>query len=307
MTAERTCAQRRGIWPRVCLAVTVIGISVSTHPLLGATGASAAGPPHMMVIVEENEGYSQIIGSGAAPFINSLASSYASATKWYGLTDSSLGDYVALISGTIGSYTSPTLMSELAAHGISWKAYMEDMPSACYTGAGVGNYSKVHNPFVYFKSITHDAAQCNRVVPFRDKNGDGFATDLNDNTAPSFMYVVPNVCDDMHDSCSPLKSQIKQGDQWLKANLPVVFNSPWYADGGVVIITWDSAKTSDTSGWNTGSGGHVATIVISAKSQGRFSSGGNHYGTLRAIEEAYGMPLLGGSAMAANGDLSPGF
>jgi phosphatidylinositol-3-phosphatase len=307
MKAERTAAQRPGRWLRMCLALTVIGIPVSAHPLFGATSASAAGPPHIMVIVEENQGYSQIIGNGAAPYINSLASSYASATKWYGLTDSSLGDYVALISGTIGSYSSPTLVNELAAAGISWKAYMQDMPSACYTGAGVGNYSKVHNPFVYFKSITRDPALCNRVVPFRDKAGNGFASDLGNNTAPSFIYVVPNDCDDMHDPCSPLNSQIKQGDQWLQANLPTVFSSPWYANGGVVIITWDSAKTSDKSGWNTGSGGHVATIVISGRSHGRFASGGNHYGTLRAIEEAYGVPLLGASSAAANGDLRPEF
>ena len=33
-----------------------------------------------MVIVEENQGYANIIGSSKAPYINSLASTYASAT-----------------------------------------------------------------------------------------------------------------------------------------------------------------------------------------------------------------------------------
>jgi phosphatidylinositol-3-phosphatase len=306
MTSQRAGPQRRGCWVRACLALAVMGAPVWAQQLLGTTSAAASNPPHIMLIVEENEGYSQIIGNAAAPYINSLASSYTSATKWYGLTDSSLGDYVALINGDIGSHGSQTLVGELAAQGISWKAYMEDMPSVCYKGTGVGNYSKVHNPFVYFHSVTGDPAHCDRVVPFLDK-GQGFVSDLNDNTAPSFIYVVPNVCDDMHDSCSPLRNQIKQGDQWLKATLPTVFSSSWYADGGIVIITWDSAKTSDTSGWNTGDGGHIPTIVISKTSHGSFSSGGNHYGTLRAIEEAYGVALLGGSATAANGNLSPAF
>jgi hypothetical protein len=306
MTSQRTGARRCGRWLRACLALTVIAAPVSAQQLSGTTSAAGSNPPHIMLIVEENQGYSQIIGNASAPYINSLASSYASATKWYGLTDSSLGDYVALINGNIGPHGSSTLVGELAAHGISWKAYMEDMPSVCYKGKGVGNYSKVHNPFVYFHSITGDPAQCDRVVPFVDK-GNGFASDLNANTAPSFIYIVPNVCDDMHDSCSPLHNQIKQGDQWLKANLPTVFSSSWYTDGGIVIITWDSAKTSDTSGWNTGDGGHIPTIVISKTSHGTFPSGGNHYGTLRAIEEAYGVALLGGSSTAANGDLSPAF
>jgi phosphatidylinositol-3-phosphatase len=302
MTAVPIAKERGGRWLRLGLAALVIGTPLATRPLL-PTSASAAGSSHIMVIVEENEGYSNIIGSSNAPYINGLASTYSSATKWYGLTDSSLADYVALISGTTGSYGKPTLVGELATAGITWKAYMEDMPSACYTGGGVGNYEKVHNPFVYFKSITGNPAQCNRIVPFAGSGG--FASDLNGNTAPNFMYVVPNVCDDMHSSCS--SNKIKQGDQWLNTNLPTVLGSQWYAAGGIVIITWDSATTADKSGWNTGNGGHVPTIVISATSHGTFSSGGNHYGTLRAIEEAYGVGLLGASATAVDGDLTPAF
>ena len=44
-----------------------------------------------------------------------------------------------------------------------------------------GDYDVNHNPFVYFDSIRHDPALCNRVVPFTR-----FGTDLRDNTAPDF-------------------------------------------------------------------------------------------------------------------------
>jgi|HubBroStandDraft_6_1064221.scaffolds.fasta_scaffold73620_1 hypothetical protein len=295
---------RRPRSPRALLATLAVAV-VASVPLLGAKPAHAASPPNIMVIVEENQGYSNIIGNSQAPYINSLAGTYASATNWFGLADNSLADYVSLISGTTGSFGSPTLAGELATSGIGWKAYMESMPSACYTGPGVGNYAKSHNPFVFFKSIATVPAQCNRVVPF-DGSG-GFASDLTGNTAPSFMFVVPNVCDDMHSKCSSGVSKIKQGDNWLHANLPTVFGSQWYANGGIVIITWDSATTADRSFWNTGSGGHIPTIVISATSSGAFSSGGNLYGTLRGVEEAYGVGLLGKSSSAANGDLGPAF
>jgi phosphatidylinositol-3-phosphatase len=302
MRTEATAVQRRPRWLRALLATVAVALLASI-PLLGAKTAVAATPPHIMVIVEENEGYSNIIGNSQAPNINNLASTHASATKWYGLTDNSTADYVALISGTTGSYGSPTLVGELATSGISWKAYMESMPSVCYTGPGVGNYAKSHNPFVSFKSITSVPAQCARVVPFAGSGG--FASDLTGNTAPSFMFVVPNVCDDMHSTCSSAVSKIKQGDNWLHANLATVLGSQWYADGGIVIITWDSATTADRSGWNTGNGGHVPTIVISATSSGAFASGGNHYGTLRAIVEAYKVGWLGKSSSPANGDLTP--
>jgi len=279
-------------------------VAAATCAVAGATPSLAAATPapHIMLIVMENEGYAQIIGNTQAPYINSLASEYASATKWYGLQDSSLADYIALISGTTGTYSAPTLIGELANASISWKAYMEDMPSVCYTGKGIGNYSKLHNPFVYFKSI-RSTALCNQVVPFSPAVGN----DLSSSTAPDFMWVSPNECDDMNSKCSPLNNYIKQGDQWLQATIPTVLKSSWYAAGGTIIITWDSATKTDKSGWNTGSGGHVPTIVISAKSSGTFSLGGNHYGTLRAIEEAYGVGLLGASATAANGDLTPAF
>jgi phosphatidylinositol-3-phosphatase len=301
--APASSAAPRTRWLRICLTALAVALSVAAPPLLGVTRAAAASPPNIMVIVEENQGYSNIIGNAKAPYINSLASTYASATQWYGLTDNSLADYVALISGTTGSYGSPTLVGELATAGISWKAYIEDVPSACYTGPGVGNYEKVHNPFVSFKSITKNPAQCNRIVPFAGTGG--FASDLNGNTAPSFMFVVPNVCDDMHSACPKGSNKIKAGDQWLQANLPTVFGSQWYTNGGIVIITWDSATTADQSGWNTGNGGHIPTIVISASSSGAFGYGGNHYGTLRAIEEEYGVGYLGQSSSAANGDLKP--
>jgi hypothetical protein len=288
---------------RLMGTVIAVAISAATGAFARATPSlAAASPPHIMLIVMENEGYAQIIGNTQAPYINSLASTYASATNWYGLQDSSLADYVALVSGTTGTYSAPTLIGELASRSISWKAYMEDMPSVCYTGKGIGNYSKLHNPFVYFKSI-RNTTLCNQVVPFSP----AFGTDLSSNTAPDFMWVTPNECDDMNSKCSPLNNPIKQGDQWLQTTVPTVLKSQWYAAGGTIVITWDSATKADQSGWNTGSGGHVPTIVISAKSSGTFALGGNHYGTLRAIEEAYAVGLLGASATAANGDLTPAF
>lgn len=298
---------------RLSVAFLLAAIGVSTYGLAGVTPSRASTtPPHIMVIVMENQGYSQIIGSSKAPYINSLASTYASATRWYGLQDSSLADYIALISGTTGTYSAPTLAGAFGAANppITWKAYMEDMPSVCYTGKGIGNYSKLHNPFVYFKSITKTAL-CNNVVPVVTPLSESspMIADLNSSSPPDFVWLTPNECDDMNAKCSPLNNKIKQGDAWLKTTIPLLLGTTWYTQGGgIIIITWDSATTADQSGWNTGTGGHVPTIVVSAKSAGiPFSSGGNHYGTLRAIEEAYGVGLLGASADPANGDLTPAF
>jgi acid phosphatase len=301
MTAERNAAPRGRRWLRLSLAALAIGIPVAAQPIVGTITAHAANPPHVLVVVMEDQGYTNVVGTSQAPFLTYLAQNYVSSTQWYGLQHSSLADYVALISGTTGSYSSPTLVDQLVARGISWKAYMEDAPTACYTGTGAGHYSKVHNPFVHFTSITSNPAKCNNVVPFAGN----FSHDFTTNTAPSFAFLVPNTCDNMG---STTCGSVASGDSWLQTNLHDVFYSPWWQNGnGIVVITWDAARKADTSGFNTGNGGHVPTIVVRSGHKGYYLAGGNHYGTLRAIEETYGLGLLGGAASSANGDLKPAF
>src|SRR5207302_7891896 len=121
-------------------------------------------------------------------------------------------------------------------------------------------YMNQHNPFVWFSSF---GSRCGSHVALLGSN---FATDLNSATPPSFAFVVPNRCGDMHENCLPTSNAVLQGDQWLRANLPTVLNSSWYANGGVVIITCDEG--SGGGGWNGTSGGQVPTLVIAAGAHG---------------------------------------
>jgi hypothetical protein len=151
-----------------------------------------------------------------------------------------------------------------------------------------GAYDVNHNPFMYFTSIRSNAAQCNRVVPFSR-----FASDLSANTVPPFIYVAPNLNHDMHDGTYAM------ADAWLKTQLAKVFASRWYAQGGVVILTWDEGESH---------GQRIATIVISASDRGkRLDTFGNHYGLLRALEQTYGVGFLRSSASSAGGNLRPLF
>jgi phosphatidylinositol-3-phosphatase len=250
-----------------------------------------------MIIVEENHSLQQVIGNTQMPYLNGLANEYGLATHWNDLSHPSLPNYLGLVSGSIqnnpsdttpadGTYSGPTVVDQLAHAGYSWKAYMEDMPRPCDLNDtfGPGNYDVNHDPFVYFDSIRNNPAQCNRVVPFTQ-----FASDLQNNTAPDFMWVTPNLIDDMHDG------SYAQGDAFLRREIPTVLASQWYKRGGTVILTFDEGETTE----------QVATIVIAQHTARgtRLSTAGSHYGTLRAIEETYGVPLLGGAARSSSGDL----
>jgi phosphoesterase family protein len=63
---------------------------------------SAATTPvdHVVMIVMENKEYASIIGSGEAPYINSLACRFALAQRYYATSHPSLPNYLELIAGT---------------------------------------------------------------------------------------------------------------------------------------------------------------------------------------------------------------
>ena len=274
--------------------------TASTQPTVtpSAPPPPASGVPNIMVIVEENNSYSAIIGNSQLPYINSLAQQYVSLTNWWGVSHPSEPNYLAMVSGSIWdnpadltpqdmTYPGPTLADQLAAKGIAWKAYMEDMPRACdlTDQYSPGDYDVNHNPFMYFNTIRGNASQCNRDVPFTQ-----FATDLGNGTEPPFMYVVPNLNNDMHNGT------YATADNWVKSQLALVFASNWYKQGGTVVLTWDEGESG---------GDQIATIVIAERlsGHGAVATKGNHYGLLRSLEEIYGLAYLANAASAANGDI----
>jgi phospholipase C len=254
----------------------------------------------VFVIVMENHEYGSVIGSAAAPYLNSLAANYGLATNYYAASHPSLPNYLALTAGsTFGiasdcttCYVNATnIADQLEASGRSWKAYMEDMPTACYLGPSSGNYAMKHNPFMYFLDIRNNAARCAaHVVPFTQ-----FGADMNRGQVPNFVWITPNMCNDTHD-CG-----VSTGDAWLGNVVPTITGSSAFRNGGVLFITWDEGSShagccADT--W----GGHVANLVISPRSISGFRSttAENHYGLLRTIEDAFHLTHLGAAGWSSN-------
>ena len=271
-----------------------------------AAAPSPAPAPHVMVIVEENREFGSVIGNPGAPYVNGLASTYLLATQSFATTHPSLPNYLELIAGTTFGIQSDctdcsvegtTLVDELAATGISWRAYMEGMPAPCFAGAAsAAGYAKKHDPFAYVRHIAGSPPLCGDIVPASQLD-----SDLASPSPPDFVWVTPNLCDDGHD-CST-----QAMDGWLGANLPAVLTSPWYRDGGTVIITWDEGSTS-AGCCGAAAGGRVPTLVVSAATLGGGEYGDpvDQAGVLRTVEDAYGVGRLGDSAAAASGELPLG-
>jgi hypothetical protein len=286
-------------------ATGTAGGSLSGHPSSASTrGARTA---HVMLIVFENHGYTSIIGNPTAPYLNGLAKRFGLATASYATTHPSLPNYLELVSGSTQGITTdctttcsangPQVVDQLGRRGIGWRAYMEGVHGACYTGAGDYPYDRHHDPFVYAPHIVDKRTTCGRVVPFAT-----LAPALAKGTAPPFIWVTPDVLHDMH------TGSVRQGDSWLGAQLPAVLRSRWYRDGGVVIITFDESGGTTTAGCCTGAaGGHIATIVVSSRTRpgARMARPVDDAGVLRTVEALYHLPYLGAARNPRSGTLLP--
>ena len=95
-------------------------VAASAAPVV--TTVQAAGVPafdHVFVIVMENHAYSEIIGSSAAPYTNSLLASGALATNYHGVTHPSLPNYLALAGGSTYGITSDCTTCWISAANIA--------------------------------------------------------------------------------------------------------------------------------------------------------------------------------------------
>jgi acid phosphatase len=251
----------------------------------------------------ENEGYDQVVGGSATPYITSLADDYGLATQSYALGHPSLPNYLALYSGSSqgvtqdeppsssGVFEAPTIASQMAAAGISMKAYAEDLPAD--PSSDSGSYVVHHDPWEYFTSPP----------PMADSST--LVGDLDGADAPDFVWFTPNAIDD-GDSGAPQATILSDENAFLSSFVPAVQGTTWYQDGGQIVVDWDEGLDSDTSGSNGGDGGHVATIVVSAALKAAAQQDATPFdttGLLHSIETAYGLPYLGGAAQAANGDM----
>lgn len=271
----------------ILLTMALLSVNFSVTPKIAVSASGIPAFDHIFVIVMENHAESQIIGNATAPYVNGLAAQYGLTTNYHAVAHPSLPNYLALAGGSTFGVTSdcttcyqaqPNLAADrIAPSGRTWKAYMETMPTACYTPASSGTYAKKHNPFVYFDDIRNVPTQCANDVPYTQ-----LATDLQSSaTTPNFVWITPNLCNDMHD-CS-----VAVGDTWLKNNVAPILNSPAYtAQNSLVVITWDE---NDGSSGNT-----VATLIISKSTPAGFRSAVNytHYSLLRTIEDAWGLAPL---------------
>lgn len=208
---------------------------------------------HIVIVVEENKDYEEIIGNSNAPYINNvLKKEGASFTRMYGEEHFSQGNYFWMFSGdshTIGfidqvpskennpnyPFKTINLGEQLINKGLSFKGYAESLPTIGFTGdtASAGLYARKHVPWISFANVpngTTIATSSN--IRFADFPSDPAQYD----TLPTVAFVIPNLKNDMHDG--PIIESIPAGDRWLQKNIDPYYQ--WAKDhNSLLILTFD--------------------------------------------------------------------
>ncbi len=292
------------------------------------------------------------------PVIHKLAAEYGLASQFYAEVHPSEGNYIAMLGGdTFGvrdddafyckpgmkdefceeadrphyadhDLTAKSLMDQLAEKGLTWKAYMEDIPYAGslaprwptkdYPANGKPNelYAAKHNGFVSFRTINREPH------PELMKHLVGFNrlyADLESGNVPNYAHIVPNQCDEMHGmnngdaptvppDCKDGKNAdalIKRGDAEIGMLVDKITHAGfWHTRANsAVVITFDENNDeargsgrqgccgSDPGSFANFGGGHIVTIVITNHGPRHVvdKTPYNHYSLLRTTEAAFGI------------------
>lgn len=237
------------------------------------------------------------------------------------------------------------VVDQLEAHHMTWKAYMQSIPSVGFTGeyAPVDTvqgqqvprklYAVKHNPFFYFSDIRNNPARMQLVVPFTQ-----FAQDITSSNVPNFVWISPDQCNDMHglapanamapsvnipDCASPASGLdhkvIALGDKFISTVVPMIMHSPAWQEGSALVIVWDEDDYAGMAGCcksPTGVGGiilggaNAPAIIITSKGSHHMVVSGtsyNHYSLLGTIEKLWGLGCLANTCGLSDAELMTQF
>ncbi|MEO6835674.1 MAG: alkaline phosphatase family protein [Candidatus Tumulicola sp.] len=264
-------------------AVTFAALALS---LVAAAPATPVAPHalHVTIVVMENRDNERVVGNAQAPYFNgTLLSQGVLLANSHAVTHPSEPNYLALFSGSTQgltsdrcpvSYASANLASELIAAGKTFAGYSESMPYDGYRGCWTIAYARKHNPWADFSNVPISSNRVYRGLPA---------------AVPSVMWIVPNMCNDMHDCPT------RVGDTWLSKNLPPII--AWNAkNDGLLIVTWDEAEP-DIDATN-----RIPTFLAGPMIRPGAGSAQtiDHYGVLRTIERIFGLPCIAQDCRAAS-------
>jgi len=241
-------------------------------------------------------------------------------------------EQIASASATPHMFAGKNLVDRLEARDLTWTAYMQSIPEVgstveywpydAVTGAPRKLYAQKHNPFEYFSDIRSNPERMKRIVPF-----DQLQADLDANTVPSFVWISPDQCHDMHgvsaanaaalgmpECAASDSSVIALGDGFVESTVRSIMSSRAWQQDSAIVLVWDEddyagydgcCGSPTTTGGAVLGGARAPALVITSKAPAHKLdlAPRNHYSMLATIEHLWQLPCLGETCSMSSHDL----
>lgn len=215
--------------------------------------------------------------------MRNIASQGTLLTQLYALVNPSQPNYVALASGSMMGVTDDDIhnldgrciVDLMEEKGVSWKAYMENFPGDCYTGAVYNRlYTRKHNPFMSFNNVRNNNTLCQKIV-----NADQLHIDVQNNDLPRYSFYTPNMDNDGHDTGLEFSSK------WLESFLAPLLKNQNFMERTLVVVTYDEGIRPDN---------RIYTVLLGDMVPYGSLDDTNYttYSLLRAAEDGLGLGTL---------------
>jgi hypothetical protein len=254
----------------------------------------------VFIIVFENQTETNVLEN---PFMRDLATKGVRLSNYFGVTHPSQPNYIASIGGLpfVTDDHCPTnlpqtnLVDLLEAKGVTWKAYMEDLPvddkAICKSKNKL--YFRKHNPFVSFDNIRNNPERLANVV-----NAKQLQIDVDNNALPQYCWYTPNIQNDGHSpphSFQPF-SRVRSVNflaKYLEKFLGPLLANPKFTKGTLIVVTFDESFPHADN--------HIYTVLLGDMVNPHTvqSEKYNHYSLLRTVEENFNLGTLNRNDLTA--------
>jgi len=253
----------------------------------------------IFIVMLENKSEQAVLDNA---FMKNLAAQGVRLNKYFGVTHPSQPNYIAATAGLPfvidddrHDIDAPNIVDLLEAKGVSWKAYMEDLPETDKTIHISKDrlYFRKHNPFISFNDVRNNPARLANIV-----NAKHLQADVQNNSLPQYCWYTPNIQHDGHSPpdgfqpSNPLR-HVNFIAQWLESFLVPLLANPTFMKGTLVVVTFDeSVPHADNHIYHVLLGKMVTANTVQSEIF-------NHYSLLRTVEENFQLGNLGKNDLAA--------
>jgi acid phosphatase len=254
----------------------------------------------IFIIMLENKSEQAVMDNA---YMKSLAAQGVRLSKYFGVSHPSQPNYIASTAGLPfvtddNKYDLDTtnIVDLLETKGVTWKAYMEDLPAKNKSIHISKNrlYFRKHNPFISFNNVRNNPTRLANIV-----NAKQLQADVNNDALPQYCWYTPNIQHDGHSPPddyqpnNPLR-HVNFIAQWLEGFLPPLLAKPQFSKGTLVVVTFDESVPHADN--------HVYCVLLGdmVKSGTLEVSMYNHYSLLRTVEENFQLDTLGRNDVTAD-------